>query len=121
MVEKTEKRLLAKVSGPNSGYNLYDNLDVPEAFVDGVGQMQVGGAVSKGRFFKNNSVNNVDGVNIENREISFSLIIPTAALLEWIGSISSSMGPHVAAIEAASTNTLNILKLMTKDKQTDAK
>jgi len=115
MVDKSERRILATASGPMGSNTLFDNPDCPLFFVEGVGQLALGPAVSKVRFFKviYGEANSAGIIN-EEREISLNVVIPTASLLEWVSNLNTSLAPTIDAIDSASKATVAMLRTATR-------
>jgi hypothetical protein len=94
---------------------LFDNPDCPEFFVEGVGQLALGPAISKIKFFKVKYGEQVDpGITKEEREISLSVVIPTASLLEWFSNLRSGLHSSIEAIDTASKITVEMLRVAAK-------
>jgi hypothetical protein len=115
MVDKSDRRVLATATGALGSNTLLDNPDCPEFYVEGVGQFALGPSVSKIRFFKvNYGEQTGHGITHEEREISLSVAIPTASLLEWVSSIRAALPASIDALENASKITLEMLRAAAK-------
>jgi hypothetical protein len=118
MVEKSDRRILATASGPTGSNTLFDNPDCPVFFVEGVGQLAMGPAVSKLRFFRvKYGEATPDGFTNEEREISLNVVIPTVSLLEWVSNLNASLAPAIDSIDKASQSTIAMLRSATKSEK----
>jgi hypothetical protein len=116
---RPNKRVLSVAPpGPTTGGStLYDNEDAPTQFCDGVGQMHVGGSVSKLRFFNVKSVDEQSGVTSETREISLVVVMPTPALFEWIAAVASSIPQSLPTLERGYQASVAAISSMNESKK----
>jgi hypothetical protein len=114
-----ERRLIAQSDAPLGAFKLYDNLDATELFVDGVGELSIGPALCKIRFFKVKSAEMVNGMAVEERETSLVLVIPTSQLVEWLANFGPSLEPHIPMIERASELAIANLKKLIVERKKD--
>ncbi|WP_321808061.1 hypothetical protein [Burkholderia sp. BCC1993] len=109
-----------KLIGENGGFTCLVPDQFPEVFVDGVSEIQVGMPVSRLLFHAVQVPANGD--TPESRIARLSLVIPTAALMEFIGNIAANTTEEVvtttttasAAYLAQIAANINRLGAMTK-------
>jgi hypothetical protein len=106
MAEPTKGRLLAQ----DQNGELYDNGNIQQLFVDGIGQLAIGPAVSKLLFFKVNSTEMKNEKSFENRELCFQIILPTVALFQSLAQLPSQLSGGIPALEAHSTQAIELIK-----------
>jgi hypothetical protein len=110
MSEKPDSSPVATGRDPRGAFDLYDNSDAQELFVDGVAMVHIGPAVSKVKFFAVKTVKMEDSVPVEIRHVILSLAIPTNALFEWTLNLRSAIRPNIPTLEAASKNLSTMLR-----------
>lgn len=106
MAEPTKGRLLAQ----DQNGELYDNGNIQQLFVDGIGQLGIGPAVSKLSFFKVNSAEMKNGKSFENRELCFQIILPTVALFQALSQLPSQLSAGIPALEAQTDEAIELIK-----------
>jgi hypothetical protein len=79
--------LLGHARTPGGGFDLHDNANPHELFLDGVGQIQLGSQVCKLKFYTVKSARMENNVLIEDRIISHVMTLPTSAILDLTNSL----------------------------------
>jgi len=95
--------LLGRDRTPGRIFDLYDDPSTPEVYVDGVNATLLGAAVSKIDFHVAVSVDLSEPAPVEIRQLKLRVVIPTAALIEYLGAMLSNLGsnaePFLAALD----------------------
>jgi len=91
MAIESDDKLLISSREPGRVSDLYDNAKLEALYVDGVGQILMGSAVSRLSFFSTIDLEDQKiGVLVEKRKLDLKLVIPTIALVEFAAGILAS-------------------------------
>ena len=95
MANDESGRLLATAREPGRASDLYADVDAPAFYVDGLGSVGIGAAVSRVAFFKIYDIVPSDTAGlqdmIEKRRVNLNLVMPTTALLDFAAGIVATI------------------------------
>lgn len=114
--EKQPRVLLEDASGI-----LIDHEDGEDIYVDGVGQLTIGSAITKIRFYKVFFLEHKNNSPYEHREVVQSVIIPTSSLFAWLLNFGPMLANSVGIVEGGSNTTIEMMKKFAENFKEPAK
>ena len=97
-----------------AAFDAYGNANQATVYADGVHQISVGAAVSRLTFFTTPGPIEEEGRPIEQRHVSFALVIPTVVLLQTFNNFIVQLKLNMPALEQH-LNVMGEMLTATKD------
>jgi len=97
-----KKMILSERMPPGRVYDIYEfEGTVPQLYVDGTSRITVGTEVSKIEFTQSSGLERIDGLDVDQRQVSLRLTLPSTSLLEFCASVLEQYATHSTLIDAA--------------------
>jgi ABC-type Zn uptake system ZnuABC Zn-binding protein ZnuA len=104
------KRVLAE----EANAILIDGEGLEDYFFDGVGQLNIGVAVTKIKFFKVANLETKNNAPYETREIAHVVVMPTPAFYAWVTNFANSLASNMPQLEKAAQANVEAMRNFVK-------